>query len=122
MKQMHILKKTLGLLTVMSLAGLCLTGCGSKQLTACQEQNQLLMQRISELEYQLVQSEQAAIDQTADKLMTGTYLVVEGDTLWRIAQTQLGDGKRFKEILALNPQMTKETPLSIGTVLRMPPR
>ena len=31
-----------------------------------------------------------------------TYTVVSGDTLWKIAQEQLGDGRRYKEIMELN--------------------
>ena len=30
------------------------------------------------------------------------YTVKAGDTLWDIAQTQLGNGSRYKEITALN--------------------
>ena len=33
------------------------------------------------------------------------YTVVKGDSLWKIAQTQLGDAKRWTEILALNPTL-----------------
>lgn len=31
-----------------------------------------------------------------------TYIVKAGDTLWDIAQSQLGNGSRYKEIMALN--------------------
>ncbi|MGF0118781.1 LysM peptidoglycan-binding domain-containing protein [Promicromonospora sp. Marseille-Q5078] len=34
---------------------------------------------------------------------TVTYTVQQGESLWSIAKTQLGDGHRFKEIVKLNP-------------------
>ncbi len=122
----HIRTKTVGLLTVVSIAALCLTGCESKNLKACQDENMILSQQVAELEYQLSQADRAAaLNPTtgiAVPVSEATYLVVQGDTLWSIAQRQLGDGKRFKEILALNPQITKGGPLVIGTTLKMPPR
>lgn len=101
-------------------------GCNcSKDLKSCQEQNQAMAQQIADLEYQLTLADQTAA-QTAPQtyVSTGesTYLVVAGDTLWSIARKQLGDGKRFNEILALNPQITKDTPLVIGSTLKMPAR
>lgn len=84
-----------------------------------------MAQQIADLEYQLTLADQTAA-QTAPQtyVSTGesTYLVVAGDTLWSIARKQLGDGKRFNEILALNPQITKDTPLVIGSTLKMPAR
>jgi nucleoid-associated protein YgaU len=48
------------------------------------------------------------------------YVVKKGDTLWAIAKRQLGDGKRHKEILALNPGLTPSA-MKIGQSLKMPP-
>ena len=47
------------------------------------------------------------------------YTVQKGDSLWRIAQNELGNGARYKEIVALN-KMNNPNSLSIGTVLLLP--
>lgn len=53
---------------------------------------------------------------------TFDYTVRRGDSLWRLAERFLGDGKRFKEIHALNRQAIGDDPdfLLPGTVLRIP--
>lgn len=48
-----------------------------------------------------------------------TYTVKEGDNLWGIAASQLGEGARNSEIRAANPQM-KSNALSVGMVLTLP--
>jgi len=48
-----------------------------------------------------------------------TYTVRAGDTLSRIAQTQLGTSKRWREIVALNPKVDPDR-LFVGARLRMP--
>ncbi|MBN1436886.1 MAG: LysM peptidoglycan-binding domain-containing protein [Sedimentisphaerales bacterium] len=49
------------------------------------------------------------------------YVVREGDSLWRIAQRQLGDGNRHEEILALNrDRISDPGRLRVGQSLRMP--
>ncbi len=48
-----------------------------------------------------------------------TYTIQKGDTLWSIARTQLGDGKRYKEIMELNPGL-EPNKLRIGTVIKLP--
>ena len=51
----------------------------------------------------------------------GRYIVREGDTLWRIAAEQLGDGSRYKEISKLNAGILKdEDSLAIGMRLSLP--
>lgn len=50
------------------------------------------------------------------------YTVVEGDNLWNIARRQLGRGIRYKEILDLNPSVSTNEPLAIGTRLILPAR
>lgn len=94
-------------------------GCGcSKKLAAEREQNQILMQRVAELEEQLAEAKPAAGGQ---KMISGpVYVVVEGDSLWSIAKKKLGSGDRYKEILALNPHIKKNEPLAIGTKLLLP--
>lgn len=48
-----------------------------------------------------------------------THQVRRGDTLWRIAADSLGDGERWREIIALNPPL-RTTALVIGTKIRLP--
>ena len=47
-----------------------------------------------------------------------TYTVKAGDTLWDIAQNQLGNGSRYKEIMALNG-LTSDV-IQPGQVLKLP--
>ena len=58
-----------------------------------------------------------------DNSIPGTaklYTVKDGDSLWEIAKNQLGDGNRFKEILKLNPNISANDNLAIGTKLKIP--
>jgi len=51
------------------------------------------------------------------------YVVREGDTLWRIAASQLGDGRRYKEISRLNEDVLQgKDSLVVGMRLIMPAR
>jgi len=51
------------------------------------------------------------------------YVVREGDSLWRIAVEQLGDGTRYKEISELNADtLGNEDYLAVGMSLRIPAR
>jgi nucleoid-associated protein YgaU len=51
------------------------------------------------------------------------YTVKEGDSLWRIASEQLGDGNRYKDIIKLNGDvMSNEDDLQVGMQLKMPAR
>ncbi len=52
-----------------------------------------------------------------------TCVVQDGDSLWRIAQAYLGDGSRYREIVALNSErINDEDDLAVGTRLRLPAR
>ncbi|MBA7693321.1 hypothetical protein ES703_101901 [subsurface metagenome] len=51
------------------------------------------------------------------------YVVREGDSLWRIAAQQLGDGTRYEEINELNADIVEdEDYLTVGMSLRIPAR
>lgn len=47
--------------------------------------------------------------------------VLEGDSLWGIAETALGDGSRVGEILELNPSIASPRAVRVGVVLILPP-
>ncbi|AXT85076.1 hypothetical protein C6I20_07685 [Aeromicrobium sp. A1-2] len=51
-----------------------------------------------------------------------SYTTRPHDSLWKIAETQLGDGARFTEIVALNPGQFPNGPefLTTGVVLQLP--
>lgn len=52
-----------------------------------------------------------------------SYTVRDGDSLWRIAAEQLGDGSRYPEIVKLNDDvLSDEDSLSIGMTLKVPAR
>ncbi len=66
-------------------------------------------------------------EQTATEPADGTvtrdtklYTIESGDSLWSIAQNQLGDGNRFKEILKLNPKISAKSNLAVGAQLKIP--
>jgi nucleoid-associated protein YgaU len=48
-----------------------------------------------------------------------TYRVAEGDNLWKIAATTLGDGARWGDIAQANPGLDADR-LKVGQVLRLP--
>ncbi|WP_020620259.1 LysM peptidoglycan-binding domain-containing protein [Paenibacillus daejeonensis] len=54
-----------------------------------------------------------------DQSSPSSYTVKAGDSLWKIAQSQLGDGTRYKEIAALNGIKAPYT-IQIGKVLYLP--
>ena len=109
------------------------------QLESSRKTNQRLTQRVAELEGQLKQTEVEVQLRQAEAIVPTTktdtppsaadtqpstgeslYIVVEGDSLWNIAEEQLGDGNLYTEILTLNPQIEEDKPLFVGTKLKMP--
>lgn len=48
------------------------------------------------------------------------YIVQAGDELWSIAESQLGAGQRWREIVALNEGLEATASLSVGQVLHLP--
>ncbi len=63
----------------------------------------------------------AATDNTQTTATT-VYTVKEGDSFWKIAASQLGDGNRYKEIMKLNPNVSTNGYLAVGTKLKIPTR
>jgi nucleoid-associated protein YgaU len=59
-----------------------------------------------------------------DSAKTGRiYIVKEGDSLWRIAADQLGDGNRYKEIVKLNSSvLSSEDDIQVDMELKLPPK
>lgn len=56
-----------------------------------------------------------------EKQQPKTYKMVPGDSLWKVAQVQLGNGARWKEIQKLNGISDAEVDrLPIGKVLKLP--
>jgi len=52
-----------------------------------------------------------------------SYTVRDGDSLWRIAAEQLGDGSRYTEVAKLNADiLSDEDSLTVGTSLKIPAR
>ena len=52
-----------------------------------------------------------------------SYTVREGDSLWKIAADQLGDGSRYTEVAKLNDNvLSDEDILSVGMTFKMPAR
>lgn len=61
------------------------------------------------------------VKRAIDKVMAVTYVVRQGDTLWRIAKQQLNDGSAYSRILTLNG-LPSVNAIKTGMRLRMPGR
>lgn len=53
-------------------------------------------------------------------VVMGTYTVKQGDTLWKIAESQLGDGERWQEIAEANNIPIDNPEVEIGQELTIP--
>jgi nucleoid-associated protein YgaU len=51
---------------------------------------------------------------------TVDYTIKEGDSFWKIAEEQLGDGLRYTEILKLNPDISENQTLTVGMKVKIP--
>jgi nucleoid-associated protein YgaU len=49
-----------------------------------------------------------------------TVIIQPGDSLWKLAQQNLGRGSRWQELLAANPGIADPTRISAGTEIVMP--
>jgi 5'-nucleotidase len=48
-----------------------------------------------------------------------SYTVKKGDTLWQIAASHYGDGKKWREIASANPGLTPSA-LRVGQTIELP--
>ncbi len=63
----------------------------------------------------------AGTNPTATQTEGRSYVVREGDSLWKIAASQLGNGARLREIVKLNAKtITNEDNVPVGTRLKLP--
>jgi len=49
-----------------------------------------------------------------------TVIIQPGDSLWKLAQRNLGRGSRWQELLAANPGIVDPTRIAAGTEIVMP--
>lgn len=62
-------------------------------------------------------------DKPRQPVVSKLYKVREGDSLWRIAAEQLGNGSRYTEVVKLNADvLSDEDSLMVGMSLKMPPK
>jgi len=60
-------------------------------------------------------------DQSSEPIAAGEYQVQAGDSLWMIAETQLGDGNRWPAIYEANREILRDEDfLRVGEVLKLP--
>ena len=60
-----------------------------------------------------------AFSNSASSLGGGSYVVKKGDTLYGIARTHYGDGKKWQQIAAANPGLSP-TSLKVGQIITLP--
>ena len=58
-------------------------------------------------------------DKKPDAPVGGSYIVKSGDSFWKIAAEQLGDGNRYKELAAFNG-LSANSVIHAGDVLKIP--
>ncbi len=67
--------------------------------------------------------EHLSSDKPRQSKVSKLYTVRDGDSLWRIASEQLGDGSRYTEVAKLNADvLSDEDSLMVGMSLKMPPK
>lgn len=65
----------------------------------------------------------SAWKETFNKPRNSEYVVMAGDSLWRIAQQKLGNGNRYHEIIRLNNSVIDDVEeLKVGMRLKLPAR
>ncbi|MEY8320754.1 LysM domain-containing protein [Lachnospiraceae bacterium 46-61] len=79
--------------------------------------------KISSVTYKVEQNQtQTVLEQMGAKRegkdIPNTYVVKKGDSLWKIAQTMLNDGSRYKEIAEKN-NIVNPNKIQIGQILRL---
>jgi nucleoid-associated protein YgaU len=113
-----------------AIALLLLVGCGKKTQAQQNESLEDESMLVSTSDY--VPAEPAAIPpgpipvSTARTIPASTvrptpeYTIRKGDTLWGIAERQLGSGRRYREILDLNPSILDVSTIQVGTRIQLP--
>lgn len=79
--------------------------------------------KISSVTYKVEQNQtQTVLEQMGAKRegkdIPNTYVVKKGDSLWKIAQTMLNDGSRYKEIAEKN-NIVNPNKIQVGQILRL---
>ena len=65
--------------------------------------------------------EEETIVESESKVATKEYVVQKNDSLWKIAQKELGGGHRWKTLYELNKNKIKDpNKLKVGTKLTIP--
>lgn len=65
-------------------------------------------------------AESAKPGQSATTTENGTYTVVSGDSLWKIASKVYGSGKLWSKIFSANPQIKNASMIYVGQTLTVP--
>ena len=65
-------------------------------------------------------TESAKTGQSATMTENGTYTVVSGDSLWKIASKVYGSGKLWSKIFSANPQIKNASMIYVGQTLTVP--
>jgi len=106
-------------LAVIMIMGLCITvGCHRKTQTA---ELDVVPPPIEPVQIQPMAPVQF-VDPVApapQAAMSSSYTIQKGDTLWKIAEAQYGNGQRWQDIAAANPGINPKK-LAVGQTLTLP--